>query len=98
MNSVSRRQYDLWDKFWRDKKGNVVIFQWPNALLIAWAVLSVLSLIVSRGHTQQLIWWVGNITLAVWALVELIWGVNYFRKALGLVVLLLSVASALNLG
>jgi hypothetical protein len=36
-------------------------------------------------------WTVGAVFLVVWALLELVRGVNYFRRALGLVVLLISI-------
>jgi hypothetical protein len=94
----NRSQQSLWDKIWRDRNGHVVIFQMPNVWLIAWAVLSVISLFVPRGGTQNVIWWISNIVLAVWALLELLKGVNYFRRGLGLVVLIATIMSAFGVG
>jgi hypothetical protein len=95
---TQRNHQDLWDKFWKDKDGNVVIFQMPNFILITWVVLTIISLFVPRGHVQETIWWASTITLAVWSLVEMLKGVNYFRRTLGLVVLLITIASAFGLG
>jgi hypothetical protein len=95
----SRRDHqDLWDKFWKDKHGRVVIFQVPNILLIGWAVLTVVSLFVPRGQTQETVWWLSVALLGVWSLLEISKGVNYFRKSLGVAVLLLVVASIFGVG
>lgn len=91
-------QQDWWDKIWKDKRGNVVIFQKPNILLIAWAVLTVISLFVPRGSTQENIWWISVAALGLWSLLELFRGVNYFRRALGAIVLLITVASMFGVG
>ncbi len=86
------RQQDIWDRIWKDKKGHIVIWQTPNAWLIGWAVLTVLSLLVN-GRTADFFSAIGSLSLIVWASLEVFKGVNYFRRALGLVVLIFSIAS-----
>lgn len=77
---------DIWDKFWKDDKGHVVIWQWPNIWLIGWAVLTFVSLIFN-GNVSKILMWTGEVSLLVWCLFEIFKGVNYFRRLLGLVVL-----------
>lgn len=86
----------LWDKIWRDDEGNIVIFQWPNVWLIAWAAVSFLSLISPTRTFSNVTWWIGSILLAIWAVLEVLRGANYFRKALGVVVFLLNLLMAIR--
>lgn len=86
---------NLWDRLWRDKKGRVVIWQRPNILLIGWAVLTTISLFVGR-KTGDMIAIAGDITLIAWAILELLKGVNYFRRLLGLAVLIFAVVVLLR--
>jgi hypothetical protein len=96
--TARRPQQDLWDRIWRDKRGKIVIYQNPNIWLIAWAVLAFISMVVPRGKTSDIVWWASTIVLAFWALLELFRGVNYFRRALGAFILLITIAGALGLG
>jgi hypothetical protein len=91
------RHEDWWDRIWRDKRGNIVIFQWPNVWLIAWAILDIIS-IVTMGTVSNIFWWLANATLAVWALLEVTKGVNYFRRGLGVIVLILLILSVFKVG
>jgi hypothetical protein len=88
---------DLWDKVWKDKNGKVVVWQNPNAWLIAWAVIDVASLL-TNGGISNVLWWIGTIDLGIWSLLEIVLGVNYFRRALGVLVFLLVVATSFKLG
>jgi hypothetical protein len=82
--------YDLWDKIWKNKNGDVVIWQMPNVFLIAWVIFTIIS-IVTVGQVSNVFLWLGDATLVIWALLELVKGANYFRRFMGLVVLGLSV-------
>jgi hypothetical protein len=86
---------ELWDKFWRDDKGRVVIWQFPNAWLIGWAVLTCISLFFS-GKTADVFSWAASASLIVWSILEVTKGVNYFRRALGLLVLIFAIASLIK--
>lgn len=88
---------DLWDKFWKDKDGNVVVWQRPNAWLIAWVVLTLGSLFIN-GTVSNVIWYGSLAVLAIWAILEVWKGVNYLRKCLGAVVLLLIVLALFKVG
>jgi len=87
--SVNR---SLWDRTWKDRRGHVVIWQWPNIPLIGWAVLTVVSLLVG-GRQADVFSWLASASLVIWSLLEIFKGANYFRRALGLLILFLSVMS-----
>lgn len=84
---------DLWDKFWKDKEGNVVVYQHPNVFLIGWLVLALASLFTS-SKLADILWQLSLAVLAIWALLEIFKGVNYFRRTLGVFVLLLVILAA----
>lgn len=82
----------LWEKIWHNEDGDVVIWQWPNVWLIGWAAVNFFSLIMpSGGLVSNILWWVGVALLAIWALLEITKGANYFRRALGVVGLLINI-------
>ena len=88
---------DLWDKFWRDDRGHVVIWQPPNIWLIVWAALDFASLFFN-GAVSNVLWYLGSASLIIWALLEVFQGVNYFRRTLGAVVLIFAIGSFFGLG
>lgn len=77
----------LFDKFFRDSEGNIVIAQPPNLPLIVWGVSSLLQLIFTAGLINVGLNLVAFGSLFTWAWLELFQGVNYFRRTLGLLVL-----------
>lgn len=77
----------LFDKFFRDDNGNIVIAQPPNPPIIVWGVASLLKLFFTNGLTNVGLDLVAYGSLFTWAWMELFQGVNYFRRSLGLVVL-----------
>ena len=99
---MDRRQYgddrDLWDKIWKDRDGEVVLAQIPNKWLIAWAVLAMISMLSSSNRTANIFWWLSVIFLVIWCYFEIRYGVNYFRKALGVMALLFVILSTIGLG
>lgn len=72
------------DRFFKDKDGNVVLGQPPNAPILLWAVLLVANLFLHNSHVAM----VQSAFLFTWAYLEFTQGVNYFRKMLGAVVLI----------
>ncbi|MCC5625348.1 hypothetical protein [Nostoc sp. CHAB 5715] len=80
-------QNTLVDKTFRDNEGNIVIAQMPNLPLIVWIVTSLLTLIFPSGKINTLLDLVAYGSLFTWAWLELFQGVNYFRRALGIAVL-----------
>ena len=77
----------LLDKIFRDREGKVVLAQMPNLPLIVWIVASLLRLIFTTGKVNIGLEAIAFGSLFTWAWEELFQGVNYFRRALGLLVL-----------
>ncbi len=86
----------IWDKIWRDKNGKVVIMQVPNVWLWAWIFLLVVSIFLNKGKLLDVIHWAGSASLAIWAVMELVKGVNYFRKTLGLIVIIFTITNLVH--
>lgn len=78
---------ELTKHFFKDKDGHVVIFQWPNLTLYGWLVCKGLALFITKPALHAGFERLGTAFLFAWALLELTKGVNYFRRLLGLVVL-----------
>ncbi|TYQ26192.1 hypothetical protein PseudUWO311_13260 [Pseudanabaena sp. UWO311] len=83
----------LLDKIFRDREGKVVLAQMPNLPLIVWIVASLLRLIFTTGKVNIGLEAIAFGSLFTWAWEELFQGVNYFRRALGLLVLVGLIAS-----
>ncbi len=94
-HSPSSSRQTLWDRIWRDRSGHLVIWQMPNVWLIAWAIATTLSLFFG-GIIGDVFFWVGAVALVAWSLLEIFRGANYFRRALGVVVLAYVIASMIN--
>ncbi|MEG5032029.1 hypothetical protein [Microcoleus sp. AT3-D2] len=75
----------LFDRTFRDSEGQIVIAQMPNLPLSVGIVASLLTLIVTNGKINLGLQIVGFGSLFTWAWEELFQGVNYFRRALGLI-------------
>lgn len=71
----------------KDRKGRIVIWQWPNVPVLAWAILGIASHVLARGKLQTVAQELSRAFLFVWAYLEITDGVSYFRRMLGTVVL-----------
>lgn len=91
------RRATLWDRFWKNKRGDVVIYQRPNIFLIIWIVFTVASLFVPHGVPENTCWIISMVSLTIWAVLEIWSGVNYFRRVLGAIVLLFIILAVLRL-
>lgn len=87
----------LFDQTFRDSEGNIVIAQPPNLPLLVGITATVLKLIVKSGNIHIGLDAIAFGCLFTWAWLELFEGVNYFRRALGSLVLLGLIASRLSL-
>ncbi len=77
----------LFDKVFRDSEGKIVLAQMPNLPLIVWIVASLLKILFTTGRINIGLDILAFGSLFTWAWQELFQGVNYFRRALGLLVL-----------
>lgn len=82
----------LFDKTFRDNNGDLTIAQKPNLPSIVAAVSLLLLLTPIEGNLRLLVAAIAYGTAYTWAWMELFQGVNYFRRSLGLIVLLGSVS------
>jgi len=74
--------------------GQLTVAQWPNVSLSVFIVLTLLVHIFHpRGAVDDLVHVLADVALTIWAVDELIRGVNPFRRILGLVVIVLTIAS-----
>ncbi len=89
-------QNTLVDKTFRDSDGKIVLAQMPNLPIIVWTVTSLLALIFTSGKINTVLEVLANGSLFTWAWLELFQGVNYFRRALGLAVLIGIIALKIN--
>lgn len=87
----------LFDRTFRDSSGNIVIAQPPNLPLLVALTATLLQFVLPSGNLQAGFDLVGFGAWFTWAWLELFQGVNYFRQALGLVVLVAIIAFRLNI-
>jgi hypothetical protein len=87
-SSSIQQNRDLWDRIWRNKKGDIVVWQRPNIPQIAWVVLTLASFFTT-GTISNALWYLAAAALAIWAILEI---------ALGVAVILLILAAYLKVG
>ena len=92
---MADKRKTFWDRCIRDKNGHVVLWQRPNLPIIIWAVFTVLAHVL-HGQPKHLSQVVAFAALLLWSLLELFQGANYFRRALGLVVFVALMMSAIG--
>jgi len=81
------KRVTLIDKVFKDREGHFVLFEAPNLPLIAWFTM-ILLVYPLTGKVALLATIVARGALFTWAWLELFQGVNYFRRGLGLAVLI----------
>jgi phosphoglycerol transferase MdoB-like AlkP superfamily enzyme len=81
--------------FFSDKDGKLAMWQKPNIPLICWFVFLVLSHLLPAGNWRAPSQVVSKAAIIIWALLEMYSGASPFRRVLGLIVLILSIAPLL---
>ena len=81
------------DKYFRDKDGKLTIFQVPNATAAIWLLSTIGARLIKTGNAHTLLVIASTLAAFIWAIMEITSGVNYFRKALGFVVLFFAIYS-----
>jgi hypothetical protein len=84
-----------WRKFVYGKDGTPVMWQRPNLALILWFVFSLSAHFIHANPWHRWLSGAGAVSLALWALLELIWGASYFRRTLGGLVLAYTILTRL---
>lgn len=82
-------------KFWKDKEGNIAVFQVFNLALIIWLVASVGSKLFEHGTVHNLMTTIAFGALFTWAYLEITKGDSYFRRVLGMLIMMLIIVNRL---
>lgn len=94
---IEAKATTLFDRTFRNSEGKIVIAQMPNLPLIVGLAALVLQYTLPSGKLQTGADLVAFGALFTWAWQEVFAGVNYFRRALGLIVLISIIALKLRL-
>ncbi|GAC1461131.1 MAG: hypothetical protein NVS2B14_11670 [Chamaesiphon sp.] len=86
----------LFNRTFRDSNGNLVLAQRPNLPLLVWIAATLVNLIPTSDIIHTPLDAIAFGSLFTWAWQELFEGVNYFRRGLGLLVLLGAIASKIQ--
>ncbi|HSX53300.1 MAG TPA: hypothetical protein VLF90_02945 [Patescibacteria group bacterium] len=82
-----RRPQSFSQRFWEDGQGNVVVWQTPNRFLYTWIVTTVIGWFLPFGWFERFVSLVSLVAIVIWAILEAWKGINYFRRLLGILVL-----------
>ena len=96
LEKLEPKQATFFDRTFRDSEGKIVIAQMPNLPLVVGLAATLLQLLLPSGKIHTALDLVAFGALFTWAWQELFEGVNYFRRALGLIVLVGLLALRLN--
>ncbi|BAU10615.1 hypothetical protein LEP3755_11010 [Leptolyngbya sp. NIES-3755] len=77
----------FFDRFFRNQEGDIVIAQKPNLPILLWGATTALQLFNFGGKIQTGLELFSFGVLFTWAWMEIFQGESYFRRSLGLVVL-----------
>ena len=86
----------LFDRLFRDAAGQIVIWQPPNLPILIWGSATLLKLVFQTGQVKLVLDLLAFSSLLYWSFLEITQGVNYFRRDLGVVVLIASIVSVIQ--
>jgi hypothetical protein len=90
---MSKILKQAFNKYFRDEKGNIIIWRFPNIPLWCWIVLTLGSMILNHGKIHEGLHLLAQAFLFTWAYMELHSGESIFRRTLGAAVLISIVVS-----
>ena len=85
--ALEAKKATLFDRIFRDSKGNIVIAQAPNLPVLVGVAAALLQYALPDGQLRMSANLIAFGALFTWAWQELFEGVNYFRRALGFLAL-----------
>lgn len=88
---MTKDQRSIRSKLYKDKHDRLAIAQSPNLPLTVWLVTFLLAKLLPTGNLQDLCNFVSFGALFTWSWLEIFYAVNYFRRLLGVVVIVVSV-------
>jgi hypothetical protein len=86
----------LFDRLFRDAAGQIVIWQPPNLPILIWLSATLLKLVFQTGQVKLVLDLLAFSSLLYWSFLEITQGVNYFRRDLGIVVLIALIISVIQ--
>jgi hypothetical protein len=86
----------LFDRLFRDGTGEIVIGQPPNLPILIWLSATLLKLVFKTGQVNIALDLLAFSSLLYWSFLEITQGVNYFRRDLGVVVLIAIIISVIG--
>jgi hypothetical protein len=86
----------LFDRLFRDSTGEIIIGQSPNLPIIIWVAATLLKLVFKTGQVKILLDLLAFGSLLYWSFLEITQGANYFRRDLGIIVLITLIASVIQ--
>ena len=95
--SSGNRKGSIIEQLSRDKHGRVVLWQAPNIPIIVWFVCLVVMWLAPAGNLKLTFSIFSTVALAIWAVLEVVQGASYFRRLLGVMVMLSIAANLLYL-
>lgn len=84
--------------FFKDRNGNVVIWQWPNVPLMSWLIFKILSMVIKTSNIKGACENLSMAFLFTWAYLEITSGKSYFRRTLGAVIMIALIIGFLKRG
>jgi hypothetical protein len=81
------KKHHLIDLLFRCKDGKYVVFQFPNLPLMVAIFAYGLRLIIPAQPYNNLLNVLFNTALIIWAILEVLWGINLFRRLFGAIIL-----------
>lgn len=97
LEKIEAKEATFFERNFRDSEGKIVIAQMPKPPLLVGLAATLLQFIIPSGRLQTGAGLLAFGALFTWAWQELFEGVNYFRRALGLIVLVGMLALKLRL-
>lgn len=79
--------------FFTDKSGKVVLAQPPNLPLALWIIFQIVTFLPLGAEAKVIAHLGASTSLLIWAGMELLFGVNGFRRTLGFVVLIATLST-----
>ena len=76
----------------KDDQGKIALWQQPNLPLLLWFGLKAVSYVITDERVKNSLDHLSMAFLFTWAYLELTQGINYFRRSLGLVVIIACIA------
>ncbi len=86
----------LFDRLFRDGTGEIVIGQAPNLPIVIWVSATLLKLVFKTDRVKIALDILAFSSLLYWSFLEITQGANYFRRDLGVVVLIALIISIIE--